>query len=136
MSVVNALNTAVYSVLSANATLTTLLGGTAIYYQQAPDNAALPYVVFSHQAGQPDNTHGHDMRNQLVFVRGYSGTVTQAGSIDLICGTTLHRRSLSVTGYTNFWTAREQEFSMIDNEPNGEKTYMAGAYYRVRLTPS
>lgn len=136
MSVVNALNTAVYTVLSANSTLTSLLGGTAIYYLQAPDNASLPYVVFSHQAGQPDNTHAHDMRNQVVFVRGYAGTVTVAGSIDLHCGTTLHRRGLSVSGYTNFWTAREQEFSMIENEPNGEKTYMAGAYYRVRLTPT
>jgi hypothetical protein len=113
-----------------------MLGGTAIFYQQAPDNTALPYVVFSHQAGQPDNTHGRDMRNQIVYVRCYSGTVAQAGSIDSICGTTLHRRSLSVTGYTNFWTAREQEFSIVENEPNGEKTYMAGAYYRVRLTPS
>ena len=115
MSVTNALNTAIYSVLSGNAALVSLLGGSAVYYQQAPDNADLPYVVFSHPAGQPDNTHGNDMRNQLVYVRGYSGTVAQAGSIDLHCGTTLHRRSLSVSGYSNFWTAREQEFNLIDN---------------------
>jgi hypothetical protein len=136
VSVVNTLNTAVYNVLSNNATLTSLLGGTAIYYLQAPDNASLPYVVFSHQAGQPDNTHAHDMRNQVLFVRGYAGTASIAGSVDLICGTTLHRRTLSVTGYTNFWTAREQEFNLIENEPNGEKTYMSGAFYRIRLTPS
>jgi hypothetical protein len=135
MSVTNALNTAIYNVLSANTALTTLLGGTAVYYQQAPDNAALPYVVFSHQAGQPDNTHGTDNRNQIVYVRGYAGTVATAGSIDLHCGTTLHRRSLSVSGYDNFWTARETEFSLIENEPNGSKIYMAGAFYRVRLSP-
>ena len=135
MSVTNVLNTAVYNVLSGNTALTTLLGGTAIHYQQAPDNAALPYVVFSHQAGQPDNTHGVDDRNQIIYVRGYSGTATQAGSIDLHCGTTLHRRSLSVSGYTNFWTARETEFNMIENTPSGEKIYMAGAFYRVRLSP-
>jgi len=135
MSVVNALNTAVYNVLSSNMALTSLLGGTAIHYQQAPDNAALPYVVFSHQSGQPDNTHSHDMRNQIIYVRGYSSAVAQAGSIDLHCGTTLHRRSLSVTGYTNFWTARETEFNQVENAPNGEKIYMSGAFYRVRLTP-
>jgi hypothetical protein len=113
MSVTNALNTAVYNVLSGNAALTTLLGGTAVYYQQAPDHANLPYVVFSHQAGQPDNTHGNDDRSQIVYVRGYSGTATQAGSIDLHCGTTLHRRALTVAGYTNFWTTRETELNLV-----------------------
>ena len=136
MSVTNALNTAVYNVLSGNAALVSLLGGSAIYYQQAPDSAVLPYVVFSNAAGQPDNTHGHDMRNQVVYVRGYSGTAAQAGSIDLHCGTTLHRLSLSVSGYSNFWTAREQEFNLVENTPSGEKIYTAGAYYRVRITPT
>jgi hypothetical protein len=135
MSVTNALNTAVYNVLSGNAALVSALGGTAVYYQQAPDHASLPYVVFSHQAGQPDNTHGTDDRSQIIYVRGYSGTATQAGSIDLHCGTTLHRRSLSVAGYTNFWTVRETEQNMIENTPSGEKIYMAGAFYRVRLSP-
>lgn len=136
MSVYNALNTAVYNVLSTNANLTTALGGTAIYYMQAPDGATRPYVVFSNQAGQPDNTHGHDMRNQIIYVRGYANTTAQSGSIDNHCGTALHRRQLSVSGYVNFWTVRETEFALIENEPNGQKIYSHGAFYRVRLTPT
>ena len=46
MSAYNALNTGIYSTLSGGTALTTALGGTAIYYQQAPDEAALPYVVW------------------------------------------------------------------------------------------
>lgn len=136
MSVFNALNTAVYGVLSTNATLTTLLGGTAVYYMQAPDGATLPYVVFSHQAGNPDNTHAHDMRNQIVYVRGFASSPAMSGSIDMVCGTTLHRRTLAVSGYSNFWTARETELATIENEPNGQKVYGHGAMYRIRLTPS
>ena len=69
MSVLNVTNAGIYSKLSANSTLTTLLGGTAIYYQQAPDNQALPFVVYSLQAGGPDNINPSDLRNQVYFVR-------------------------------------------------------------------
>lgn len=133
MSVFNALNTAVYNVLSTNGGLTNLLGGTAVYYLQAPDKATLPYVVFSHQAGGPDNIYAGDMRNQLVYVRGFASTPAVSGSIDYHCGTALHKRTLSVTGYSNFWTVRETELSGIENEPNGQKIYSHGAIYRIRL---
>lgn len=133
MSVLNVTNAAIYSKLSANSTLTTLLGGTAIYYQQAPDNQALPFVVFSLQAGGPENINPSDLRNQLYFVRGYAATPALAGSIDAQCSTSLHKATLTVSGYTNFWTVRENDFAMPINEPNGARSNMAGAYYRIRL---
>ncbi|TXH58140.1 MAG: DUF3168 domain-containing protein [Desulfurellales bacterium] len=133
MSVLNVTNAAIYSKLAANSTLTTLLNGTAIYYQQAPDNQALPFVVFSLQAGGPDNINPSDLRNQLYFVRGYAATPALAGSIDAQCSTSLHGATLTVSGYTNFWTVRENDFAMPINEPNGARSNMAGAYYRIRL---
>lgn len=133
MSVLNVTNAGIYSKLSANSTLTTLLGGTAIYDQHAPDNKALPYVVFSLQAGGPDNINPSDLRNQLYFVRCYTSTRDLAGSIDAQCSASLHKATITVAGYTNIWTARETEFAMPINEPNGQRTYMAGAYYRIRL---
>ena len=45
----------------------------------------------------------------------------------------LHMQTLSVTGWTNFWLARETEVALVENLPNVEKSYMAGALYRVRL---
>lgn len=133
MSVLNVTNAAIYSKLAANSTLTTLLGGTAIYYQQAPDNQALPFVVFSLQAGGAENINPSDLRNQLYFVRGYAATPALAGSIDAQCHASLHGATLSVSGYTNFWTVRESDFAMPINEPNGTRSNMAGAYYRIRL---
>lgn len=133
MSVLNVTNAAIYSKLAANSTLTTLLGGTAIYDEHAPDNQALPFVVFSLQAGGPENINPSDLRNQLYFVRGYAATRDLAGSIDAQCSTSLHKATLTVSGYTNFWTVRETDFAMPIIEPNGKRIYMAGAYYRIRL---
>lgn len=133
MSVLNVTNAAIYSKLASNSTLTALLGGTAIYYQQAPDNQALPFVVFSLQAGGPQNINPSDLRNQLYFVRGYAATPALAGSIDAQCNASLHGVTLTVSGYTNFWTVRENDFAMPINEPNGARSNMAGAYYRIRL---
>jgi len=135
MSVVNALNAAIYSKLNAATALTNLLAGTtSIYYQQAPDEASYDYVVFSHQAGGPANIYAGDLRDQLVFVRGYSATgPAAAGSIDAQISALLHRNSVSVSGYDNFWLVRQEEFNLIENAPNNNKVWMAGAIYRIRL---
>ncbi len=135
MSVFNVLNEAIYNALSADSQLTSLLSGTAaIYYLQAPDGAELDYVVFSHQGGGPENITASDMRNQLVFVRGYSAVgPAKAGSIDARCSAILHGKALNVSGYTNFWLAREDDLSLVMNAPDGNQVWMAGAIYRVRL---
>jgi hypothetical protein len=136
MSVVNVLNAALYSTLTGGTALTALLAsGSAVYYQQAPDNATLPFVVFSHQAGGPDNITAHNMRNQLVYVRGYASTPATAGSIDAQISNLIHKHALSVSGYTNFWTVRETDvYPPPEQLPNNERVYSAGAVYRVRLT--
>lgn len=136
MSTFNALNTAVYSALSGNANLTTALGGTAIYYQQAPDNTAPPYVTFRYITGNPENDHGNDVRNEVLLIMAWTASPAQGGTIDNHCGTTLHRKQLTVSGYTVFWQVRETEITVLDNEPNKDKLYGHGAYYRVRMTPT
>lgn len=69
----NELGSAIYSKLSAATALTSLLAGTtSIYHLQAPDNATLPYVVFSTQAGGDENQTPIRRKNLLYFIRGYS----------------------------------------------------------------
>lgn len=134
MSVFNALNTGIYSTLSAGTALTTVLGGTAIYYQQAPDGAALPYVVWNYQGGGDDNLTQSRMKNLLVYVRGYAASPALAGTIDAYCDALLHGKTISVTGWTNFWTAREEDISLVENLPDKTRVYSEGGVYRVRLT--
>ena len=138
MSVYNAVNAGIYTMLQAGTALTNLLSGTAaIYYQQAPDGAGLDYAVFSQQAGGPDNITKRDTRNQLYFIRGYSMIgPAKAGSIDAQISTLLHRKAINVAGYANFWLARETDLSFVETAPNGNKVWMSGALYRIRLSGS
>jgi hypothetical protein len=124
------LNTAIYSTLAGTVTA----AGSAVFLDQAPDAQALPYVVFDYTADLTENITPSDMNNTLVFIRAYATTKAQAGTIDQQIKTLLHLQELSVSGYANFWTARESAFSFTETDPAGRKTCMAGAEYRIRLT--
>jgi hypothetical protein len=128
-----AMGTALYNRLAGGTALTTALGGTAIYMDQAPDGAAPPFVVFSHQAGAAENINSGDMRDDYWFVRAYAASRKSANLLDGHVNDLLHRNNLSVSGWTNFWCVRSEQFALSENLPNGEKRYMAGAFYRVRL---
>ena len=129
-----AMGTAIYTKLAAGTALTGALGGTAIYADLAPDGTALPYVVFSHTAGGPDNITPRDMRSDLWFVRAYASSRATANLLDGHISDLLHKGSLSVTGWTTFWLVREMGFSLVETPPNGTRIYMAGADYRVRIS--
>lgn len=129
-----AMDTAIYNRLAGGTALIAALGGTAIYAEQAPDGAAPPYVVFSHQGGAADRRQSGDGRDDLWFVRAYAATRKTANVLDGHVCDLLDRNNLSVTGWTNFWCVRESQFALPENLPNGETRYMAGAFYRVRLS--
>jgi len=134
MSIYNALNSAISSTLSGGTALTTALGGTAIYYEQAPENTPLPYVVWSYPAGGDENLTSSRMKSMVAYVRGYADKADQAGTIDAYCDALLHNKALTVTGWNNFWTAREDDISFVENLPDKTQVYSAGGYYRFRLT--
>jgi hypothetical protein len=129
-----AMGTAIFSKLAAGTALISALGGTAIYSDQAPDNTALPYVVFRHVAGGPDNITPRDMRSGLWDVFAYASTRAAANVLDGHISDLLHKGRLSVTGWTEFWMVRESDFALVENLPNGERIYMAGADYRIRIS--
>ena len=138
MSAFNALWAALYTRLAGGTALTSLLaGGTAspsIYHLAAPKDAALDYVVFSHQGGGDENLTGNRTKNQLVFARGYSAVgPARAGTIDAQIDALLHMRALTVTGWGNFWLAREEDLELVEYDGAKVPTWMCGATYRVRL---
>lgn len=131
----NILNQSIYNTLKAGTALTALLPGTtSIYHLQAPDNATLPYVVYSLQAGGDENETPKRRKNYVMYIRAYSKTsAANAGSIDTQVDSLLHGKTLSVSGWANFWCNRETDLENIDNLPSGEKVWMQGGFYRVRL---
>lgn len=135
MSVIQPLLKGIYDKIKGSGTaLTSLLaGGTAsIYNSQAPDNASMPYIVFSLQASAPDNINPSSMENSVIFVRGYAMSGTVAQNIDSKLDTLLRGGSISVTGYTNFWTSREADLYAPNPMPDGKTAWMAGGLYRIR----
>lgn len=133
MSIQNALNAAIYTKLSGGTALTTLLGGTAIFYQQAPDAQALPFVLWDIASDFDENMTANRTKNCVVFIRGFASTPITAGSIDSAVDALVNGSVLSVSGYANFWTQRENGFQLVETDATGKRTHMSGAQYRVRL---
>ena len=132
MSFYNELNAAVYSQLSGGTALVSALGGTAIYHGVAPEGLALPYVVWSYQASNRDNWTPSDSAQSVLFVRAYAATAKKAAEIDDSIAD-LMKTNLTLTNWTNFWLAREEELFLPETDESGVTTWMCGAYYRVRL---
>ena len=128
-----ALNSALYSRLQGTAITSLLSGTTAIYSQQAPENSTLPYIVYNVQGGGDENQSQNRTKNLVVFVRAYAAQNSTAGSIDAQIDTALHLAPLTVTGWSNFWMARETDLETVENPPTGGQVWMNGALYRCRL---
>lgn len=132
--ILDATSAAIYTALSGGTALTALLAGTtSIYDMQAPDVAALPYCIFSHQGGGPDNIAPVNLENNMWYVRAYSATSAKSATeiftqIDAL----LNRKQLSITGFSTFWCNREENIRLVENLPNGGRIYSAGAIYRIR----
>ena len=129
---INALNAAIYTKLSGGTALVTALGGTCIYHGIAPEGRAMPYVVWSYVAGGHENMTPNESVNAVVYVRAYATTAKQAATIDGLAAELLET-TLSVTGWNNYWLAREESIVLPDIDEAGKATWSCGAYYRVRL---
>lgn len=128
----NALDAALYTRLQGTAVTSLLSGTTAIYKNQAPEGAALPYIVFNKQSGAPWNLDANRVDALLYYIRAYSGSsAAQAGSIDAQIDAALHLSSLTISGWTNIWIAREQNVELVSTEPSGRLIHSAGALYRI-----
>lgn len=132
LSPFNALNAALHTRLTGGTALVAALGGTAIYHGYAPEARALPFVVWSYSGGGAENMTPVQGVSEVVYIRGYAETAKQAAQIDAHVAS-LMQTELSVTGWKNYWLAREEEIFMPEVDEAGETTWSCGAYYRVRL---
>lgn len=132
----NALEDALYDKMSGNAGVAALVS-TRIYREQAPQGAAYPLVVYGHQAGGDETLTSVDSVNVVYQVRAVSSvSAAEAGAIDEALRTALHRQTLTVTGWANFWTARINAIRFVETTPEGKAVFHAGGMYRIRLDKS
>lgn len=142
MSIQNVLNTAIYSKLAGTAgtALTSLLsGGTAspsVFFEQAPDNHALPYVVWLLPSEVDMNIIPHRTKDIVVRAYAVASAPAQAGTIDAAIDTLLNEATLTLgtaSGYTNIWMRRENGYQLITTNEAGVRYYTSGADYRANL---
>ena len=129
-----AINTAIYGRLAGGTALTTALGGTAIYYNNAPTGKALPYIVCQIATRIDENQSPHRTENMLAMIRAYATTPVQANSIDAEIDTLMHNKPLTSSGVTsNFWCMRESSYSGIEVDKSSRVVNYSGAEYRIRI---
>ena len=128
----NAIETGLYTALNV-AAVTTELGGAYIYKQVAPQGRARPYIIFQHTGGGHWNMTPSDLQGHVYLVKGVSENQKQAGDIDDDIRGVLHNATLTIAGYTNFDTQREEQVRYVETLDSGKLVYHAGAYYRIRI---
>jgi len=130
----NALEQALYDRLRGSADLTNLLGGEYIYNNLAPDNASLPFVIFSLVSGTDDNVSPTRSRNFVYVVKVVTDRgLAAAGDIEEVIDRLLHNQTLTVDDWRNFWIAREGTVRYVEVE-QGFSYYHVGGTYRIRLS--
>lgn len=130
----NAVYTALYTRLQGTALTSLLAGTTSIYNVQAPESAALPYVMFSMAAGGYLAQTPHIDADPVLYIRGYAESAATAGSIATQIRGLLDRSPLTVTGWDNSWLAAEApHIEIAETDESGKVIYSAGDHYRLRI---
>lgn len=128
-----ALETALYSTLSTAADLISELGGTFIYNKQAPQSPGDKYVIFQQQGGGDVNDTPIRHRNLVYSIFGVAKTQEAAAAIDMEIDEALHNGSLSISGWSNLWLAREGDVNLSEADSGGVTRYRVGGLYRVLM---
>lgn len=133
------LEIAIYSKLAADATLTGLLGGTAIYNGTAPQGAVYPYVTFSNVSEVDNYTLSAQATFDFLYEvkavtksPGGSPSRKAAGEIEARAKAVLNDTTLTVSGRT-LLSIRKQSGFTFDEIDSGVIYSHAGGNYRIWL---
>lgn len=130
---------AIYGKLSADTTLTGMLGTPAtgytksLYYQQAPAGAGYPYVIFNKQAGTPRYAISARLYdNEVWLIKGVvrSDTADVVDAIASRLDVLLTDASLSISGKTQLYLRRESDVDYPETT-DGVTYRHSGAYFRL-----
>ena len=129
----NEVDTAVYTKLTGDATLLALLHDSgSIYSWQAPDAAALDFVIFNDMSDTETNDTRHEIHNMVYQVRGFSSVSMKAAkAIDARIRTLLHEGTLTISGHTVLRMERIGSVRFVENQQSTTKVHSAGGLYRL-----
>lgn len=129
----NVVDDGLYDVLAASTALTTALNGTAIYWQLAPQGTTWPYVIFFESSGIDENSSPVRARRMMYTIKAVSDDPDEAGDIDGHIDTLMRDAILTVSGYLNYRTWRENDIGYVELTSGGEAIYHRGAQYGIWL---
>lgn len=131
---------ALYGKLAGDSTLNALLGTPAsgysksIYFQQAPQGATHPFVIFAKQAGTPREAMGDPsaLETDVWLAKGVdrSTSADVAESIQARIQTLLNDASLSISGATLLYLRRQSDVQYPETT-DGVQYQHAGSLFRV-----
>lgn len=129
----NAIEAGLYTKLTSDTALIAELGATAIYNRHAPQGTSMPLVIFNHAGGGYENVNPSSLQNHVYLVKAVATGSKAAGTLDGLILSALHGQALTVSGYTNFYMAAEQEVQLTETARDGTFIYHTGHYYRIRI---
>jgi len=137
----NAVDTAIFTKLSADSDILAKLGSAQIYKLKIPqkEDVTYPAIRFFYAGGGDENLTPTDSLNIVYAVVGVSNvSAKDAGEVADLIHTCLHKQTLTISGWPNqFWTAGEGKIDYYElDEKAGTDYWHAGAYYRIRASAS
>lgn len=123
------IETGLYSKLTTTAG--TALWAARVYADQAPDQAAAPYVRFFHVGGGDDNNNPAGSFDVDYQVECWSTSLPQARQGMTYINAALHHQTLTLSGATNYWTVQRDLIRSVENVA-GVQWYRRGATYQIK----
>src|SRR5437763_153498 len=125
--IIKQLDDAIQSVLAGNPSLNQM-AGLRVYNLQAPPGAALPYVVFQAISGGWTNDSPRDAVDVIYQVIAWSTDQQQAYKLAEQVHAALHRQTLALPNWSNFWLAAERWITRTEWS-EGQQFFGVGATY-------
>jgi hypothetical protein len=136
-----AIRRALFGKMSGDTTLNNLLhappaGYTkSIFYQEAPNKAGLPYVIFNQQSGTPAYGFASTtvMDNEIWLIKGVdrNESADTADSIAERLDALLTDGVLSISGKTQLYLRRESDLPSYSETVDGVRYIHSGALFRL-----
>lgn len=131
----NDLEAAIISKLTGASTVTSLLAtSSSVFNVTVPTSYGYPLILFNLQGGGDLNDTPRRAKEPLYQIKALSEiSMYEAGQIDDAMDAVLHNATLTVSGWTNYWCARESDVRYAEALADGSYIYHSGGIYRIGI---